>query len=160
MECLYVSYPWSWNCRIAHFSENGIFHNSRGAVPSMCSPKWNLSWYYDSWGSNKKMIYILVRVDMRLRKEVMRAYSWKGRNNDVFIIYMTVPPRNCGNSAWKLAKSRHGKYERYFINHQSDMDDSDIVQGWDLKDCLGLHPTSVSIIALELKLSIADFSEN
>ena len=100
---------------------------------------------------------------MRVRKEVMKAYSRKVRNNDGFIIYMTVPPRNYGNSAWKLAKSRHGKYERYFINHQSDMDDSDIVQGWDLKDCLGLHPTSVSIIALELnraEINIRNFGNS
>ena len=144
-------------CTHIDMSNIGNFDNSGGAVPAMCVPKWILSWYYDSWDTYEKMMYILVRVDMRLRKEVMKVYSWKVRNNDAFIIYMTVPPRNYGNSAWKLAKSRHGKYERYFINHQSDMDNSDIVQGWDLKNCFGLHPTPVSIEALELKRWTAQF---
>ena len=36
-----------------------IFDNSGGAVPCMCSPKWNLRWYSDSWDTFRKMMYYI-----------------------------------------------------------------------------------------------------
>ena len=57
------------------FLENQDFWNFRGAVPGMCSPKWNLRWYSDSWDIFGKMTYIYVKVRISLRKEVMRLKS-------------------------------------------------------------------------------------
>ena len=87
------------------FLKMGFFIIPGGAVPGMCTPKWNLRWYYDSWGSNEKMIYILVRVDMTHRKEVMKAYSQKGRNNDAFIIYMTSPRGPPPVGLWTMGRT-------------------------------------------------------
>ena len=66
----------------------GYFDNSGGAVPGICTPKWNLGWYSDSWKTFGKMMYTYVRVCISLRKEVMRGYSEKVENIDGFIIYM------------------------------------------------------------------------
>ena len=88
-------YPTSCEKHLSHamLRKFWIFHISGGAMPSMCTPNQNLSWYYDSWDTFEKMMYTLVRVDMRLRKEVMKAYRRKVQNNDVFIIYMMTSPR-------------------------------------------------------------------
>ena len=42
-----------------YFSNFGHYHNSGGVMPAMCSPKWNLRWYSDSWDTFRKMMYYI-----------------------------------------------------------------------------------------------------
>ena len=53
-------YPTSCEKHLSHamLRKFWIFHISGGAMPSMCTPNQNLSWYYDSWDTFEKIIIV------------------------------------------------------------------------------------------------------